>query len=353
MLTSDISRGSGLNIVAIGGGTGLSAMLRGLKMCSENITAIVTVADDGGGSGVLRHDLGILPPGDIRNCILALANTEPTMERLLNYRFPEGVNAGQSFGNLFLAALNGISASFDDAIARMSEVLAVTGRVVPVSHENVRLEATFENGASVLGESSIFQFKKDQRCPIRSVRLLPEMPQANAEALDAIARADLLVFGPGSLYTSIIPNFLVDGIARAVRASTALRVYACNIMTQEGETEGYSGYDHAAAIAAHGGVMDVCLANCMPITEEQKRLYAFEGASATYCDSTLFARAGIDLRFAPLLDSRSPKVRHHPLRLARALLSLYIDKHPRGGLPGEVDAALLHRMDTLLSEGLG
>ena len=226
----------GPRIAAGGGGTGLSTLLRGLKLYTKNLTAIVTVADDGGGSGVLRQDLGMPPPGDIRHCMEALANVEPVMGELLSYRFPKdsGALGGQSFGNLILAALNGISPSFDQAVARMSEVLAITGRVLPVTTADVQLEATFENGASVVGESHIFRCKKEQDCRIRQVRLIPEDSRALPEALSAIAEADMIVLGPGSLYTSIIPNLLVDGIVDAIRRSRALKVYVCNFMTEEG-----------------------------------------------------------------------------------------------------------------------
>ena len=222
----------GAKVVAIGGGTGLSTMLRGLKLYTKQLTAIVTVADDGGGSGVLRQDLGMPPPGDIRHCMEALANVEPLMAQLLQYRFREGGLAGQSFGNLILAALNGIMPSFDQAVEGMSQVLAITGRILPVTTENVLLEAEFENGNTVLGESRICQFKKEQDCRIRRVRLLPENPPALQAAIEAIAEAEMIIFAPGSLYTSIIPNLLVDGIVDAVRRSDALKVYACNIMTE-------------------------------------------------------------------------------------------------------------------------
>ena len=221
-------------IAAIGGGHGLSAMLRGLKTYTKNITAIVTVADDGGGSGMLREDLGMLPPGDIRNCIMALANTEPTMQQLLNYRFTDGSLAGQSFGNMFLAAMNGISGSFDEAVHRMGDVLAITGRVLPVTNQDVRLEAEFHDGSRVLGESKIFYAKKINNSRIRKVRLVPERPAALPESVQAIRDADIVVIGPGSLYTSIIPNFLVSGISDAVRQSRACKIYALNIMTQDG-----------------------------------------------------------------------------------------------------------------------
>ncbi len=216
--------GKGPRIAAIGGGTGLSTMLRGLKRHTNNLTAIVTVADDGGGSGVLRQELGMLPPGDVRNCLEALANVEPLMGELLHYRFTEGSLKGQSFGNLFLAALNGISGgSFDQAVSRMSQVLAITGRVIPVTTSNVQLEAEFENGTRVLGESKIFYCKKREDCRIRQVRLLPEHPPALEAALEAIREADMILLGPGSLYTSIIPNLLVEGVAKAIAESSALK----------------------------------------------------------------------------------------------------------------------------------
>ncbi len=199
----------------------LSSMLRGLKRYTKYITAIVTVADDGGGSGMLREDLGMLPPGDIRNCIMALANTEPTMEQLLNYRFTEGSLTGQSFGNLFLAAMNGISGSFDEAVQRMGDVLAITGRVLPVTNQNVYLEAEFDNGSRTLGESKIFT-RKINDCRIRQVRLVPEHPRRFRTALTPFCRRTSSLSAPGSLYTSIIPNFLLTASARPSAASGAV-----------------------------------------------------------------------------------------------------------------------------------
>ncbi len=343
---------SGIRIAALGGGTGLSSMLRGLKLCSENITAIVTTADDGGSSGRLREDLGIIPPGDIRNCILALANTEPTMERLLNYRFPEGTLAGQSFGNLFLAALTGISGSFDEAIERMSEVLAVTGRVLPVSRGPTLLEAVFENGSRVTGESNIFDCKKRQKCRIKEVRLIPEKARARDDVLEAIANAELILLGPGSLYTSVIPNLLAEGISEALSASSALRIYVCNIMTQEGETEGYSCFDHAREIIRHAKrpVFDVCLANNAPIPEDVIALYAAEGAGAARLDRKRFAKAGIELRERPLMTLRGGQVRHHPLKLASALTELFLEKCPREGAYRQMDESLLDWIRDAISE---
>lgn len=196
----------GPRIAAIGGGTGLSTLLRGLKRYTKNITAIVTVADDGGGSGRLRQDLGMLPPGDIRNCLEALANAEPLMAQLMHYRFPEGELAGQSFGNLFLAALNGIMPSFDRAVESLSQVLAITGRVLPVTNENIQLEAEFENGVRVVGESRIFQCKQEQDCRIRRVNLLPSRPKALPEAVEAIREAEMVVLAPGACIPASSPT---------------------------------------------------------------------------------------------------------------------------------------------------
>ena len=311
-------------IAAIGGGHGLSAMLRGLKLYTKHITAIVTVADDGGGSGMLREDLGMLPPGDIRNCIMALANTEPTMERLLNYRFTEGSLSGQSFGNLFLAAMNGISGSFDEAVQRMGEVLAITGSVLPVTNQNVYLEAEFDNGSRTLGESKIFYAKKINDCRIRQVRLVPEHPQALQDSIDAIRQADIIVIGPGSLYTSIIPNFLVDGISEAIRSSGAVREYILNIMTQDGETDGYTGEDHVRALLEHagGGVIDVCIANNAPVPEKWLAPYRQEGVGPIEVDRTGIEALGVAVREFPLCRP-GRYIRHDADALSRAILSVW------------------------------
>lgn len=318
----------GPKIVAIGGGNGLSTMLRGLKTHTRNLTAIVTVADDGGGSGMLRQDLGMPPPGDIRNCMQALANVEPVMEQLLAYRFTEGSLTGQSFGNLLLAALNGISGTFDQAVARMSEVLAITGRVLPVTNADVQLEAIFENDSRVVGESKIFQFKKQQDCRIKQVRLLPERPPALPEALRAIEQADLILLGPGSLYTSVIPNLLVDGIVETVCASSALKLYICNIMTQDGETEGMTAADHIAAVLRHGapGLVDICLANSATVRPGLVERYQAEDAAPITVDRAAVEALGVELVERPLASETSNYARHSVARLAQAILELYRER---------------------------
>ena len=315
----------GPRVVAIGGGTGLSTLLRGLKLYTKHITAIVTVADDGGGSGMLRRDLGMLPPGDIRNCLEALANTEPLMTQLMRYRFTDGSLAGQSFGNLFLAALDGIMPSFDAAVESLSQVLAITGRVLPVTNENVQLEATFENGAKVIGESSIFKCKKEQDCRIKNVELLPKRPKALPAALQAIDEAEMIVFAPGSLYTSIIPNLLVGGIVEAIDKSDALKVCVCNVMTQEGETEGYTASDHLRALYkhAHPGIFDICLANSTPIPLLVAKKYALEGAEPLLCDMAACEALGVEMIARPVSMLENGKVRHNSGHLARELMDIY------------------------------
>ena len=312
----------GPKITAIGGGTGLSTMLRGLKKYTKNLTAVVTVADDGGGSGVLRRDIGMPPPGDIRHCMESLANVEPIMERLLTYRFQEGSLAGQSFGNLILAALNGVTGSFEEAVAQMSQVLAITGRILPVTSADVQLEAVFENGARVVGESKISSFKKEQDCRIAHVALLPERPAALPAALQAIREADLILMGPGSLYTSVIPNLLVEGVVEAICRSEALKIYVCNIMTQEGETEGYTAADHVDALLSHGapGLVDLCLANSAPVRPGLVEKYREEDAAPILVDRERIRAMGLELEEYPVASEGGDYARHDPDRLAAAVL---------------------------------
>ena len=315
-------------IAVIGGGTGLSTMLRGLKKLSRSITAIVTVADDGGGSGMLREDLGMPPPGDVRNCLQALANTEPIMEQLLAYRFTEGSLKGQSFGNLFLAALNGMSETFDEAVRRMSDVLAITGRVLPVSNENVYLAADFDDGSEVVGESRIADFKKGTDKRISRVHLIPERPRALPQAIEAISAADMIVLGPGSLYTSIMPNLVTDGVAEAIAKSDAFKIYVLNVMTQDGETEGYTASDHIEALFSNSGehLFDWCLANSLAIPEEIAAKYRAEGAEPVEIDDDAVYKLGVGVLRAPVASWAKGLVRHDPDRLSRELMRVYLEK---------------------------
>lgn len=313
-------------IVVIGGGTGLSTMLRGLKRYTNDLTAIVTVADDGGGSGILRDELKMPPPGDIRNCIQALANTESTMEQMLSYRFTEGSLKGQSLGNLFLAALNCMSSSFDQAVAKMSEVLAITGRVLPVTNENINLVADFDDGTTIYGESKISLYKSTTDSRIIRVHLNPERPAALPESLEAIRRAEMIVLGPGSLYTSVIPNLLVEGICEAIAESDAVRVYVLNVMTQDGETENYTASDHIRALMKHAKVrnlFDLCLANNYVFPEEIVLRYREEGASPMTVDQYEIAGLGVQTIFAAVADDSSGMARHNPDLLAAELINIF------------------------------
>ena len=238
----------GPRIVAIGGGTGLSTLLRGLKEHTGNLTAIVTVADDGGSSGRLRREMGLPPPGDVRNCIAALADVEPLMTRLFQYRFNEGSGLeGHSFGNLFIAAMSAVTGNFEEAVRETSRVLAVRGQILPSTLTNVTLSAVTDDDEAIHGESQI----TGRGTSIRQVFIHPENAQANPDAIRAILNADLIVVGPGSLFTSVLPNLLVEGIRRAITMSKAVKVYVCNVATQHGETDRFSVSDHYQALDKH------------------------------------------------------------------------------------------------------
>ncbi len=316
----------GPKIVVIGGGTGLSMLLRGLKEYTSNLTAIVTVADDGGSSGRLRGDQGMLPPGDVRNCLVALADKEPFMEQLLQYRFPSGELAGHSMGNLLLAALNNISGSFDGAIKGLSRVLAIRGQVLPVTLEDVSLCAEMEDGEVVCGESQIPRSGKK----IRRVFLNPETCSPLDESLEAIKSADAVVLGPGSLYTSVLPNLLVKGISQALADSWASKIYVCNVMTQPGETTGYTVSDHIRAIIEHGGpVVDWAVVNQEAIHGRTLSRYKKEGAGPVEIDEKEAAQMNVRVQRGDLLQEGN-MVRHHPDRLARHIMHLVM-LHKDGG----------------------
>lgn len=314
----------GAKIVAVGGGTGLSTMLRGLKLYTSNLTAVVTVADDGGGSGILKKDLGMIPPGDIRNCILALAETEPVMEQLLQYRFQEGMLKGQSFGNLFLAAMDGISSSFVEAVKRMSDVLAVTGKVLPVTTSNVLLCAELENGDIITGESNIGRSNPDRKSRIRKVYLKPANARPLEEVLEAMYEADAIILGPGSLYTSVMPNLVVTGINEAIKRSKAVKIYICNIMTQPGETDGYSVSEHIRAIEEHTykGIIDYCIVNCAPIPATLKEKYLEDGAQMVQIDFNKIRELDTIIIYNDLIDENNNFLRHDPVKLAKVVIDL-------------------------------
>ncbi len=315
---------SGPRIVTIGGGTGTSTMLRGLKAYTSNITAIITVADDGGGSGALRNDLGMLPPGDIRNCMLALSETEPVLEKLLSYRFTEGSLKGQNFGNLFLAAMNGISDSFEQAVKYMCDVLAVTGRIFPVTEDNISLVAELEDGTEIRGESKIGNHHITHPGKIKRVMLNKPSVKPIKQAIEAIREADVIVLGPGSLYTSIIPNLLVEGIVDAIAESHAIKVYVCNIMTQPGETEDYTVSDHINAINLHTGrqLIDICIANKSKIPPDILKRYKDDGSGQVELDYSKIKRLGIRIVEKDLVSIRKDLVRHNADILAQTIIDI-------------------------------
>ncbi len=323
-----LSRGP--KIVIIGGGTGLSVLLRGLKLFTSNITAIVTVADDGGGSGKLREDLGILPPGDIRSCILALADMEPTMEKLLQHRFEEGDLKGQSFGNLLIASMNGISGNFEEAIKRISDVLAVTGKVLPVTLKDITLYAKLENGNVIKGESNIPIKSLEQKSPVESVFIKPKAAETVKDAIDAIEEADLVLLGPGSLYTSVIPNLLVGNIKESLNKTKALKVYITNVMTQPGETDKYTVYPHVDALLKHweNASLDYVIANTGTISDIVSKKYETEYAEVTKLteeDKEKLKAKGIKLIAEDLIDIKKDYVRHDAIKLSKIIVDLVLE----------------------------
>ncbi len=313
------------HVVVIGGGTGQPVLLRGLKAKDAEITAIVTVADDGGSSGRLRTDLYMPPPGDIRNCLIALADTEPLLAELLQYRFDSGTElSGHSFGNLFLAAMTHITGDFETAVKETSRVLAVRGRVLPAARRAITLSATFADGSKVVGESQIpLQQKR-----ILEVELIPNDVDPLPEALDAIAEADAIVIGPGSLYTSILPNLLVPGISDAIRRSPAKVIYVCNVMTQPGETDGFTASQHVQAIYDHVGdrFFDIIIVNSAPIPQSVIDQYESKGSYPVLADVEKLHVLGVTVIARNFLHY-AMYARHDADMIAMQVLSLIGREH--------------------------
>jgi uncharacterized cofD-like protein len=310
----------GPKIVAIGGGTGLSTLLRGLKEYTGNLTAIVTVADDGGSSGRLRRELGLPAPGDVRNCIAALADAEPLMTRLFQYRFNEGAGLeGHSFGNLFIAAMTAVTGNFEEAVRETSRVLAVRGQILPSTLENVTLAAVTDDGEEIYGESQI----TERGGRIQRVFLHPEHVQANPDAIRAILHADVIVVGPGSLFTSVLPNLLVEGIRRAMEMSPAVKVYVCNVATQRGETDAFSVSDHYRALRQHiqAPLFQYILANTnMPDGDALPDTWQSEPVRLDQAWVDGVAVIGADV------VSEEHRYYHDPQKLAAALMRLYYQR---------------------------
>ena len=310
----------GPRVVAMGGGTGLSNLLRGLKKYTSNITAIVTVADDGGSSGKLRDELGMLPPGDIRNCLVALADTEPLMQELFQYRFnSEGHLEGHSFGNLFIASLTEILGDFEEAIKESSKVLAIRGKVLPATNNNVHLGAIYSDKTIKMGESVIPDLNKK----IEEVFLKPSNCKPTPDAIGAIREAEVIIVGPGSLYTSIIPNLLVEGIVEEMRKSSAIKIYVTNVMTQPGETTGYSVSDHIKAINKHcgAGLFNYVIVNKEESSGDLVLKYKEEGAFRVNVDKKEIRELGVQIVEEDLLSEQG-YIRHDPDELARIIFNI-------------------------------
>ncbi|MBD2249830.1 gluconeogenesis factor YvcK family protein [Nostoc parmelioides] len=318
----------GPKIVVIGGGTGLSTLLRGLKTYSANITAIVTVADDGGSSGRLRQEFGVLPPGDIRNCLAALADEEKLLTELFQYRFRAGDGlTGHSFGNLFLTAMSDITGDLERAVAASSKVLAVRGQVLPATLSDVRLWAELADGRRIEGESSI----PKAGGKIVKIGCIPANPPALPAAIKAIKEADYIIIGPGSLYTSLIPNLLVSDIADAIAQSQAPRIYVCNVMTQPGETQGYTVADHIRAIDAACGqrqLFDAVLVHKKSPSAQSLIRYAQQDSHPVFLDREAVSQLGRRIVLANVLyEDETGFVRHNPQKLAKVLLKWYGGAH--------------------------
>ena len=314
--------GSGYKIVAIGGGTGLSTLLRGLKRYTRNLTAVVTVTDDGGSSGRLQKELGILPPGDIRNCLVALADDEALVTDLFQYRFDLGEGlSGHSFGNLFLAAMTAVTGNFDTAVKESSRVLNIKGRVLPATLDTVRLSATLADGTVLEGETTI----SSAHVPIAKLSLEPPGAAPLAAAIEAIHSADAIVLGPGSLYTSVLPNFLIAGIADAVAAARCPRIYVCNVMTQPGETDAFTASQHVHTLLDLAGrrVVDIAIVN----EQRPERLlgrYATEGQVPVTPDVARIEALGVRVVGAQVI-SETETVRHDPQKVAEVVIKLIDD----------------------------
>lgn len=320
----------GLKIVALGGGNGLSTLLSGLKKYvgshdSENssierLSAIVAVSDDGGSSGRLRDELQMLPPGDIRNCMVALSEDSLLLSKLFRHRFRgDGQLGGHSFGNLFLAALTEITGDFSEAVKLSSEILASKGTIYPATMEDVRLVAELKNGKIIHGETNISKVGND----IRRLRLEPESCHPLPEAIEAIHSADIITIGPGSLFTSLLPPLLVKGVTEAIAASAAVKIFICNLMTQPGETDGYSSRQHLETVREYTPEIefDFVVVNNRPITQLQSKIYAEEGAEQIGVHGSISPASieGAEIIYGNLLDD-GEKVRHHPAKLAQVVL---------------------------------
>jgi uncharacterized cofD-like protein len=320
-----------MKIVVFGGSSGLSVLLRGLKKYTRDITAIVTVSDNGGGSGVLREDLGMLPPGDMRNCIIALADIEPTMVKLLQHRFKDGYLTGQSFGNLLIAAMYEIFGDYEHALNEIGSIFRLSGKVLPMTLEDTQLKAHLDNGQCILGEKDIPEYVSKLNCRIDKVELIPDVCMPLEETIKDIKEADIVVLGPGSLYTSVIPNMLVKKVVDAITDSNASVFYICNVMTQPGETDGYNVLDHVNSIIKHSSVnlIDYVIANNEEISSEAIKNYKFKGASQVLIDEGQIKSLGgfgINVICGNFIDIRKNYIRHDADKIGQLLFDFVNDR---------------------------
>jgi len=311
----------GPKIVAIGGGTGLSTILEGLKEYTANITAIVAVADEGGSSGRLREEFGILPPGDIRNCLVSLAEAPQLMRDLFQYRFKEGHGIkGHSFGNIFITAMTQVTGSFKDAVKESSIVLAIRGRVLPSSLDKIRLKAEYSDGTMKEGEDKIPQKEKS----IRKIYLVPQDVKSNPEVIEAIREAEIIIFGPGSLFTSIIPNLLIEQVGEEIVKRDVMKLYLCNVMTQHGETDGLTAFDHLEEIVFHTerNIVNCCLVNSGRLEHDLLVKYAQEKSFPVIFDRERFKKLGVSI-FEGDVVSKSNYLRHDSKNTAKEVMAIY------------------------------
>jgi len=320
-----------MKVVVFGGGTGLSILLRGLKTYTKHILAVVTVADNGGGSGVLREDLGMLPPGDMRNCITALADIEPTMVKLLQHRFKDGYLSGQSFGNLLIVAMYEIFGDYEHALKEIGSIFRLSGKVLPMTLQDIQLKAILDNGDCILGEKDIPEYVNILNSKIDRVTLVPEICIPLEETIKDIKEADIIILGPGSLYTSVIPNILVQDIPQLIIESKATVFYVCNVMTQPGETDDFNVFDHVNAIIKHSSrnLIDYVIANDEIIADEVIQNYKFKGASQVIIDEDqvrMLEEINIKVISGNFIDIRKNYIRHDADKIGKVLFNYISEK---------------------------
>ena len=321
-----------MKIVVFGGGTGLSILLRGLKNYTKDISAVVTVADNGGGSGVLREDLGMLPPGDMRNCIIALSDIEPIMVKLMQHRFSDGYLKGQSFGNLLIAAMYEIFGNYEHALKEIGSIFRLSGKVLPMTLQDTQLKAFLDNGDCILGEKYIPEYVSKLNAKIDKISLVPSVCKPLEEAVRDMREADIIVLGPGSLYTSVIPNILVEDIPALLTESKAAVFYVCNLMTQPGETDNYNVLDHVNAIIKHSRryMIDYVIANDEMIPESLIVNYKYKGARQVLIDDYQIQKLeemNIKVISSNFIDIRKNYVRHNSDKIGQLLFNYVNEKN--------------------------